>query len=239
MYRGIICLLFLISLPKNQGNAQKNTLETPMVEYIADPLQQRIVMFWKDENGQLIRSLKNLKSYSERKKHPLLFAMNGGMYKTDNSPLGLWIDEGKEIHAINTASGTGNFYLKPNGVFLVTQDGKADVVATSHYRSSRNIRFATQSGPMLVYQGVIHPEFKKGSSHVHIRNGVGILPNGKVLFAMTKTPVSLYDFATYFQRKGCKQALYLDGFVSRCYAPSQQWIQEDGNFGVMIGVEKK
>jgi uncharacterized protein YigE (DUF2233 family) len=29
--------------------------------------------------------------------------------------------------------------------------------------------------------------------------------------------------------------LYLDGFVSRMYLPAENWLQTDGDFGVMIG----
>jgi uncharacterized protein YigE (DUF2233 family) len=89
---------------------------------------------------------------------------------------------------------------------------------------------------MLVINGKIHPEFKLGSSYVNIRNGVGILPNGNVLFAISKEEINLYDFAQYFKQAGCNNALYLDGFVSRMYCPEKKQYSLDGNFGVMIGV---
>jgi uncharacterized protein YigE (DUF2233 family) len=57
-----------------------------------------------------------------------------------------------------------------------------------------------------------------------------------VVFAISRTEVTLYDFATYFKEMGCTNALYLDGFVSRCYLPEKGWAQLDGDFGVMIGV---
>lgn len=102
-----------------------------------------------------------------------------------------------------------------------------------------NIDFATQSGPMLVIDGKIHPAFKEGSTNLNVRNGVGILPDGTIIFALSKTEINFYDFAKYFQDLGCKNALYLDGFVSRMYLPEKKWIQTDGSFGVMIGVTKK
>jgi uncharacterized protein YigE (DUF2233 family) len=92
---------------------------------------------------------------------------------------------------------------------------------------------------MLVINGKIHPAFKKGSTKLNIRNGVGILPNNNVVFAISKTEINFYDFAEYFQQLGCKNALYLDGFVSRMYLPEKNWTQTDGNFGVLIGVTKK
>ena len=91
---------------------------------------------------------------------------------------------------------------------------------------------------MLLIDGEINTAFKQGSTNLNIRNGVGILPDGKVLFAISNTGVNFYDFAEYFKKAGCKNALYLDGFVSRLYLPSKKVTQTDGNFGVMIGVTK-
>ena len=83
-------------------------------------------------------------------------------------------------------------------------------------------------------EGKIHPAFTDGSANLQIRNGVGILPNGNVIFAISKEPVNFYNFALYFKNLGCKNALYLDGFVSRAYIPSEKLMQTDGNFGVII-----
>ncbi len=91
-------------------------------------------------------------------------------------------------------------------------------------------------GPMLVVDGKIHDAFKAGSMNLNIRNGVGILPDNRIIFAMSKTEINFYAFANYFKSMGCKNALYLDGLVSRIYLPEQDWIQIDGNFGVIIGV---
>jgi uncharacterized protein YigE (DUF2233 family) len=101
------------------------------------------------------------------------------------------------------------------------------------------VKYATQSGPMLLTNGKIHPEFREGSTNLNIRNGVGILPNNKLVFAMSKKEINFYDFAKYFQDLGCKNALFLDGFVSRTYLPEKNWIQTDGNLGVMIGVTER
>jgi uncharacterized protein YigE (DUF2233 family) len=91
---------------------------------------------------------------------------------------------------------------------------------------------------MLLIDGVVHPAFKQGSTNVNVRNGVGVLPDGKVVFAMSKTAVNFYDFAMYFKNLGCSNALYLDGFVSRMYLPEKNWVEKDGNFGVIIAVTK-
>lgn len=68
---------------------------------------------------------------------------------------------------------------------------------------------------------------------------MGILPNGKMVFVLSKKEVNFYEFAKYFKDFGCKNALYLDGFVSRAYLPSENWIQTDGNFGVLFAVTTK
>ena len=161
------------------------------------------------------------------------------MFKKDYSPQGLFIENNKTLAVLDRANGNGNFYLKPNGVFYITNDNIPFVSKTSDFLDNGKIKYATQSGPMLVIDGKIHSEFKDGSTNLNIRNGVGILPNNKVVFAMSKMEINLYDFAKYFQSLGCKNALYLDGFVSRTYLPEKNWTNTDGDFGVLIGVTVK
>jgi uncharacterized protein YigE (DUF2233 family) len=162
--------------------------------------------------------------------------MNAGMYKQDNSPLGLFIENQKTLSPLNTATGNGNFYWKPNGVFYITTNNTAVICKTTKFTNNGQIKYATQSGPMLVIDGQIHNAFKESSTSLNIRNGVGILPGNKVIFVMSKKEVSFYEFANYFKSIGCRNALYLDGFVSRTYLPEENWIQTDGDFGVIIGV---
>lgn len=200
--------------------------------------EQEMNLYWKDENGETLKSIQTLKQYVERKGNKLLFAMNAGMYRKDNSPQGLFIQDGKTLFPLDTSSGNGNFYMKPNGVFYVTKDNVPAVCTTSDFANVSNVRYATQSGPMLIVDGKIHPVFKEGSTNLNIRNGVGILPDNRLIFAMSKKEINFYDFASYFRNLGCKNALYLDGFVSRTYLPEENWIQTDGNFGVMIGITK-
>jgi len=205
------------------------------VSCIIDPAKTSVKLYWKDDKGQRLKSLHGLKHYVESKGHQLLFAMNGGMYQQDGSPLGLYIQENKILHAINKRTGTGNFYLQPNGIFYITKDNRATICRTGDLADKGNIQYATQSGPMLLTNGSIHTAFNRNSVNLNIRNGVGILPGGKLLFAMSKVPVNFYDFASYFKKAGCSNALYLDGFVSRTYLPEKNWLQTDGDFGVMIG----
>jgi uncharacterized protein YigE (DUF2233 family) len=206
------------------------------VTYIVDTKKQNIKLFWKNEKQENFKSIQNLKTWLDNNHKKLLFAMNGGMYKKDNSPQGLFIENQKKLAVIDTTSGNGNFYLKPNGIFYITTDNLPIISTTNNFVDNGKIKYATQSGPMLVIDGQIHSAFKAGSTNLNIRNGVGILPNNKIIFAMSKKEINFYDFAEYFKQMGCKNALYLDGLVSRTYLPEQNWIQTDGNFGVIIGV---
>ena len=206
------------------------------VSYIVDTKKQDIKFYWKDDKQENFRNIQNLKMWLDKNHKTLLFAMNGGMYKQDNSPQGLFIENKNTIMTLDTSSGNGNFYLKPNGVFYITSSNSPFISTTTNFIDNGKIKYATQSGPMLVIDGQIHPAFKAGSTNMNIRNGVGILPDNKVIFAMSKKEINFYDFANYFKSMGCKNALYLDGFVSRTYLPEKNWIQTDGNFAVIIGV---
>ena len=229
----LLCIVFIcLSLKKEK-------YEDNILFYIVDSKKQNIQLYWQGLDQKPIGSIQNLKKHVEKQGHSLIFAMNGVMFKSDLSPQGLYIENNKMLSPIDTNDGEGNFYLKPNGIFYFNKNNEVFICKTKEFLFNANINFATQSGPMLLINGEIHPAFKKGSTNLNIRNGVGILENSKVIFALSKVEINLYDFAQFFQHMGCKNALYLDGYVSRAYFPEKQWIQTDGNFGVMIGVTNK
>ena len=206
------------------------------VSYIVNPKKQNLEFFWKNEKGEHFKNAENLISWLKSKNKKLLFSTNGGMYKKDNSPQGLYVENTITKSEIDALNGNGNFYLKPNGVFYLTTEKNPIICKTEDFVNNGKIKYATQSGPMLVINGEIHTAFKKNSTNLNIRNGVGILPNNQIVFAISKKEINFYDFAEYFKNLGCKNALYLDGFVSRTYLPEKNWKQIDGNFGVIIGV---
>lgn len=220
-------------------SASKKSIDNQILAYTVDPQTQDLQFFWKNDKGEALKSIQNLKTYVEDKNGILLFAMNGGMFNTDLSPKGLFIQNNKTLVSLDTSEGTGNFYLKPNGIFYIMEDNTPFICKTTDFSDAGDVKYATQSGPMLVVDGQVHAAFKDGSTNLNIRNGVGILPDNKVVFAMSKKEINFYDFAKYFQHLGCKNALYLDGFVSRTYLPEKNWVQTDGNFGVMIAVTHK
>jgi len=228
--------LFFATVSVFAFTQKEKASDEKFISYTVDTKTQDLKLYWKDDMQENFKSILNLKTWLEKNKKKLVFAMNAGMYKEDNSPLGLFIEDKKVMSHLNTKSGNGNFYLKPNGVFYITTNNTPVICTTKDFINNGKIKYATQSGPMLVIDGKIHPEFKEGSKNVNIRNGVGILSDNRVIFAMSKSEINFYDFANYFKSMGCKNALYLDGFVSRTYLPEQNWIQTDGNFGVIIGV---
>lgn len=234
-----IGLLVLIIVLLGLFIGAKVYADDQFVVYKADLKKQDLRLYWKNNKGENFGSIENLKLWLEKNKLTLKFAMNGGMYKKGNSPQGLYIEKQKVLVALDTLKAAGNFYLKPNGVFYLTTKRVATICKTDDFRNNNTIAYATQSGPMLVIDGKIHPDFNKGSGNLNIRNGVGILPDGKVVFVLSKKEINFYDFANYFKSLGCKNALYLDGFVSRAYAPSENWIQTDGNFGALFAVIEK
>jgi uncharacterized protein YigE (DUF2233 family) len=217
------------------GFSQENT--SNILSYEVNPKTQDLKLYWKDSYNKNYLNFKYLRTDLAKQNKKLVFAMNGGMYLKDHSPQGLFIENGIPKKRVDTTQDAyGNFYMQPNGIFYLTSSKEAVVCKTTDFKNNESVQYATQSGPMLLINGELHPRFIKGSTNLHIRNGVGILPNGNVLFAMSKERINFYDFATFFKKRGCKNALYLDGFVSRTYLPSQNWEQLDGGFGVIIGV---
>jgi uncharacterized protein YigE (DUF2233 family) len=235
-YKVILPAALLVLLGLLLPLARRRAEGRPFVSYRADVRRTPLRLYWKDEHGQRFRSLQGLRKWLDARGQQLVFAMNAGMFDPAFAPQGLFIEAGKTVVPLDTAAGAGNFYLRPNGVFYLTTDGSAHVCPTAAFRNGGRVAYATQSGPMLVVDGQIHPAFQPKSANVQIRNGVGILPNGQVLLAMSRRKINFYDFAQYFRKAGCRQALYLDGYVSRTYEPAAGQPTDDGDFGVIIGV---
>lgn len=216
------------------------TLTSDYIAYTPPPNSQ-VQLFWRDStSGTPLQNLGNLRRYVEQQGNTLLLGCNAGMYLPDSSPQGLYIEKGCLLRPLDTLSGTGNFYLKPNGVFWIDTQGRGYVHDTRTFQQlGVQPMYATQSGPMLVINGNIHPVFNSASQHFNIRNGVGINQRGEMVFVLSTHKVRLYDMAVYFKEVlHCNSALYLDGAISRMYCPTQEHYDSDGNFGAMVGVVK-
>ena len=183
----------------------------------ADLRRQEIRLFWKAPDGDPYGGFRRLLPEAGPN---LVAAMNAGMYDPGLAPVGLYVENGRELKAANTASGEGNFHLKPNGIFFVA-GGKAGVMETVAYLKRKpQAEFATQSGPMLVINGRIHPRITEDGPSKKIRNGVGVRDPNTVMFAISDEPVSFGVFARLFRDElGCRDALFLDGSISSLYSP--------------------
>jgi uncharacterized protein YigE (DUF2233 family) len=165
----------------------------------------------------------------------LTFAMNAGMYHPDRAPVGLYIENGVELAPIVTSDGPGNFGLLPNGVFCI--GARFSVVEARAFAANPpDCRFATQSGPMLVIDGALHPRFLPDSDSYNIRNGVGVTPDGTAVFAISGARVNFHSFARLFRDGlGTPNALFLDGSISRLYAPDLDRSDTGFPMGPIIG----
>jgi uncharacterized protein YigE (DUF2233 family) len=194
-------------------------------------------LFWKNPaNGRPFGSFDELKAWGQRSRETLVFATNSGIFGRDRTPLGLHVQDGAEKVKLNLRSGGGNFFMKPGCVFFIRGDA-ARIVESSKYRKSASVRLAAQSGPALVLNGRIHPLFREGSASLYIRSGVGVVSPHRVVFALSEQPVNFHAFATLFkERLGCRNALYLDGSISKFYCPALGLADGSGNFAGMFGV---
>jgi uncharacterized protein YigE (DUF2233 family) len=172
---------------------------------------------------------------------PFVFAMNAGMYHEDFTPVGLHVENGEEQSPLNLADAEGNFFLKPNGVFYVDEGGNAGALESMAFAGAGiKPKLATQSGPMLVIDGKIHPRFEENGASRHIRNGVGADGGKRAVFAISRAPVSLGSFARLFRDElGCRNALFFDGTVSALHDSRKYLVGGQYPAGPMLAVRKK
>ena len=206
-------------------------------------LQTHLSLAWKDpQTDKPFYQFAPLNDWLKSQHKTLVFAMNAGMYDDNFAPIGLTVIDGKEIKSLNQKDGQGNFHLMPNGVFWGDKDGFYIDTTPDFANKMANItpQLATQSGPMLVIDGNIHPKFDPKSTSVKMRNGVGTgCVDGQIHFVISGTPMTFYEFAKIFQMDlSCQNALFLDGGVaSALYAPSIERFDKH-SMGVMLVVSE-
>lgn len=179
-----------------------------------DRRRDEIALVLDGPNGPL-RNLAALETQLGPRAQKLRFAMNAGMYGEDGSPIGLYVEDGRERRRINRQRGPGNFHMLPNGVFTVAADGRVAVEPSARYDPVVRPRWATQSGPMLVIDGRLHPGIQDNGPSLHVRNGVGVDSADTAWFVISGSAVSFGRLARFFRDVlNCRNALYLDGSVS-------------------------
>ncbi|MGO4871564.1 MAG: phosphodiester glycosidase family protein [Roseiarcus sp.] len=202
-----------------------------------DARRDEIRLYWKDSTGKPFGGFDALAQTLAARDRALRFAMNAGMFEADQSPVGLFVEDGKRKHRADTREGGSNFHLKPNGIFWIG-DGAAGVMETTRYLANPPpARFATQSGPMLVIDGHIHPKIQPTGTSEKIRNGVCVRDGATAIFAISDEPVTFHAFARLFlDALHCTDALFLDGSVSSLYAPDLERDDDSTPLGPIVGV---
>ncbi|AZV79809.1 hypothetical protein EBB79_19305 [Parasedimentitalea marina] len=203
-----------------------------------DAAREQLRLFLRDDRGKVYGQFSAIEAALAQDGEKLAFATNAGMYHADRSPVGLYIEDQQQQMRLIPNAGPGNFGLLPNGVFCMRK-GRADVYESLTFRDSGvNCAHATQSGPMLVIDGALHPRFLVDSNSYYIRNGVGTSADGKrVVFAISRNAVTFHQFGRLFRdHLDLPSALYFDGNISRLHAPSVGRSDNGFMMGPVVGV---
>ncbi|MEO9821538.1 MAG: phosphodiester glycosidase family protein [Paracoccaceae bacterium] len=211
--------------------------DAPYTICTVDLTTEKLRLFLYDEAGDVFGHFSAINQALGKANQRLGFAMNAGMYHDDRAPVGHYVEAGQELMRVIPNAGPGNFGLLPNGVFCL-RPGRADVFETLHFvEAAPSCDYATQSGPMLVIDGALHPRFLIDSDSRYIRNGVGTSADGKTaIFAISRRPVNFHTFGRlYRDHLNIDQALYFDGNVSRLHAPDLGRSDPGFRLGPIIG----
>ncbi|MCW3797550.1 phosphodiester glycosidase family protein [Sphingomonas sp. BN140010] len=202
---------------------------------VCSAAELRLELHVAGRDGRAYRSFAALNHVLGQRAERVAFAVNAGMFDEGGLPIGLAVADGRELKGLNRRDGGGNFHLKPNGVFLVRDDGSAAVVPTEQFKPSKTVRLATQSGPMLLIGGKLHPRIEADGRSRFVRNAVGVDTHGVPLFVISEEAVSFGKLARLFRdRLGCRNALYLDGSVSSLWDPAGHRMDSFSALGPMI-----
>jgi len=234
-----VLLLCLGSFPVRAGCAEESFEDNRYVICRFDLRQDRLALYNLGDGGEPYGSFAALEMALKDKGKTLSFAMNAGMYDERLRPIGLYVEGGRQLKKINRRDGPGNFHLKPNGVFYMS-GGTAGVLETEAYvRANPDPDYATQSGPMLVIDGRIHPRFSADGESRQRRNGVGVADGHTAIFAISEDYVNFHSFARLFRdRLGCRNALFLDGSISSLHAPELGRSDGFAPLGPIVGLAR-
>ncbi|MEM9967553.1 MAG: phosphodiester glycosidase family protein [Pseudomonadota bacterium] len=217
-----LLLLLALAAPSYAADCREETfLGEGFVICDIHASQDDLRVFLKDKDGDVFGRFSRLDAALNEEGARLGFATNAGMYHDDRRPVGYYVENGKELQAVISTDGPGNFGLLPNGIFCVREDDFAVIETQLFLANPPECVFATQSGPMLVIEGDLHPRFLPDGSSTYVRNGVGVSEDGEIAsFAISKNAVNFHTFGRLFRdHLSLKNALYLDGNISRMRVP--------------------
>ena len=213
--------------------------DTPITHCLATPARHRIAMDLGPAEGAPYRSLASFAK--SRPAASVAFAMNAGMFDDDGRPIGYFVEDGERLQTLNTGDGEGSFYSKPNGVFFGTDD-KWQIRTAEDFLAnvSERPQFGTQSGPMLLIDGKIHPDISRDGDSRTIRNGVGVDDKGRAHFVISNGAISFGKLARFFRDElEVKNALYLDGTASGLWNPATERLDTGAPIGPIVVILKK
>ncbi|WP_341368994.1 phosphodiester glycosidase family protein [Yoonia sp. BS5-3] len=232
-----VALLYLMAAPALAVTCEDVRFEGKrFTTCTVDAVSETLRLFHRDAQGEVLGSFRAINADLDDKQ--LLFAMNAGMYHEDRSPVGHYVENGVETMHVIPNAGPGNFGLLPNGVFCINDDSAQVYETRAFIDQAPACRDATQSGPMLVIDGALHPRFLPDSTSRFIRNGVGTNADGtQAVFAISNERVSFHEFGRLFRDYlQLPNALYFDGKVSRLHAPALGRSDVGFQLGPIVGV---
>jgi uncharacterized protein YigE (DUF2233 family) len=238
-----IIFLFLLFTISSIAAPEKKVIDG-VTYHILKVAPDRIQLLWKGDDGQQLRSFPVASKFLKGKGIAVETLMNGGIFEPGGIPSGLLVQDGKEVNPVNRNKGEGNFFLQPNGIFLISDKGAAVIRTDEYPQKNVIVKQAVQSGPLLLRAGKVHPAFNANSTSELHRNGVGVTKTGEVVFVMTdfnsEKFVNLHQFAMLFKSLGCDDALFLDGDISqmRSGADMEKQSNSFGSIFAVVKVEK-
>jgi uncharacterized protein YigE (DUF2233 family) len=215
--------------------------DSPLTHCMADPAIHTVRTALQGADGKVLGSVGALAMSMGEDARRVAFAMNGGMYDDAGRPIGYYVEDGERLQRLNRNPGPGNFHLLPNGVFFGT-DGEWQVMTSEDFAETVEQRpgFATQSGPMLLIDGELHPDISPDGASRKLRNAVGVDDAGKAHFVISEAPLSMGKLARFYRDVlNVENALFLDGTVSQLWDPAKDRIDSGIPVGPLIVVERK
>jgi len=233
--RGPMALLAAVALAAGAPAAQADAL----VFRVEDA--SRLHLFLDDGRGQPLRTLRRAAERAAASRQRLVFAMNAGIYEPDLRPTGLAIEAGRVLAPLNTREAAGNFYAPPNGVFYVTAAGAA-IARTASFAAGppRDVRLATQSGPILLEDGAMPAasvRAEPGPTARRFKRNAVCADRGVATLVMVDEAVTLHELALLLRGQvGCRNAPYLDGAISQVLDARSGRSDEGVPLGPILGV---
>lgn len=235
-----ITFLFLLLAACAIGAPEKKVIDGVTYQ-ILKVSPDRVRLLWKADDGQQLRTFPAASKFLKGKGMEVETLMNGGIFEPGGIPSGLLVQDGKIVNPVNRNKGEGNFFLQPNGIFLISDKGAAVIRTDEYPQKNVVVKQAVQSGPLLLRGGKVHPAFNANSKSELHRNGVGVTKTGEVVFVMTdfhsEKFVNLHQFAMLFKSLGCDDALFLDGDISQMRSGADMEKQSN-SFGSIFAVVK-